>query len=61
MNHFEKKTKIIEEVAKGGRVVIIDPENEYKELAKALGGTVITINPADGGVFNPFLVATEHA
>lgn len=61
MNHFEKKSKIIEDVARGGRVVVIDPDNEYKELAKMLGGKVITINPSDSGVFNPFLIATEQA
>lgn len=60
MNHFEKKSKIIEDAMKG-RVVIIDPENEYKELAKMFGGKVITINPTDCGVINPFLIATEHA
>jgi hypothetical protein len=39
----------------------IKKNSKTKKLAKLLGGKVITINPAEYGVINPFLIATENA
>lgn len=59
MNHFEKKKKIIKNVIDGEKVVIIDTEEEYAQLAKTCGGKVITINTEKAGFINPFSIATE--
>lgn len=65
MKNFEKKFQekyiAINKSIEGNNVVIVDPENEYKKLAEMHGGKVITINPNNSGVINPFTIATEKA
>lgn len=48
MNNFEIKHRILQMVAEGKSVVIIDPENEYVQFAKALDGHVSVMNPNEG-------------
>ncbi len=42
-------------------IFIIDPDREYTELAKALGGQVITISPGGENHLNPFDMDLEYA
>lgn len=44
---------------RGIRTVIIDPENEYQALTKALGGAHISIAPDSKHFLNPFDVESE--
>lgn len=44
---------------RGVRTVIIDPENEYTPLTRALGGALISIAPDSKHFLNPFDVESE--
>ena len=44
---------------RGVRTVIIDPENEYTALTKALGGSLIRIAPGSNQFINPFDIEEE--
>lgn len=56
MNHFVVKSEIMKAVLNGASVVIIDPENEYVDFAKMLGGKVETIDSSDsnGGLYEDY-------
>ena len=38
------------------RIFVLDPENEYKNLAKNLGGTSIDVSNSNYGMINPFQI-----
>ena len=61
MNHFEKKKNIINRIAGGEKIIIIDPEREYSQLCKILGSKLIVVDPKNCGIINPFDIATENA
>ena len=44
--------------AENSKIFILDPENEYTELAKSLGGKIIDVGSATQGRLNPFHVIT---
>jgi len=46
-------------VLKQIRTVIVDPENEYNKLTRALGGVVIDISPGSNHFINPFDIEEE--
>ncbi len=48
------KLEILRSLMMGAEVIIIDPENEYKHLAEAVGGTYINISLASENKINPF-------
>lgn len=51
------KHKFFEIIAKGSKVFIIDPENEFSSLVKYYGGEVVSLGTEDNGIqtiFNPF-------
>ena len=51
---------IIDDYTQGVKNFIIDPENEYSEVVKRLGGTVITLSTASTVRINPFeIFSTE--
>ena len=50
------KHLIINEYAKGTKILIIDPESEYKELCRSLGGDWINCGGGVGGKINPLQV-----
>lgn len=56
LNNEENVKKILGEET----VIILDTENDYKELAKMLDGKVVDINTKKSGVVNPFLIVTEN-
>jgi type IV secretory pathway VirB4 component len=48
------KLEIIRSLMMGVEVIVIDPENEYKHLSDAVGGTYINISLASENKINPF-------
>jgi len=40
MNNFIKKTEIIKKITSGEKVIIIDTEKEYIQMAKLLNGKI---------------------
>ena len=48
------KLEVLRSLMMGAEVIIIDPENEYKHLAEAVGGTYINISLASENKINPF-------
>jgi type IV secretory pathway VirB4 component len=48
------KLEIIRSLMMGVEVIVIDPENEYKHLSDAVGGTYISISLASENKINPF-------
>lgn len=55
---FATKTVLTHLAAENSKIFILDPENEYRELAYNLGGTVIDVGTAREGRLNPFHVIT---
>ena len=48
------KLEIVRSLMMGAEVIVIDPENEYKHLSDAVGGTYISISLASENKINPF-------
>lgn len=48
------KLEVLRSLMMGTDVIIIDPENEYKHLSEAVGGTYINISLASENKINPF-------
>jgi conjugal transfer ATP-binding protein TraC len=48
------KLEVLRSLMIGTDVIIIDPENEYKHLSDAVGGTYISISLSSEGKINPF-------
>ncbi|MBU3173275.1 hypothetical protein [Clostridium estertheticum] len=44
-NHYIRKMEILKNIEEGTKIVIIDPQNEYKALTKMVGENVVIINP----------------
>lgn len=59
MNNFEIKQFVLSEFEKGKTVVIIDTENEFKQLCKALNGAYITNRNELKGVENNLVVINK--
>ncbi|MBU1870785.1 DUF87 domain-containing protein [Patescibacteria group bacterium] len=51
---FTIKLEILRSLMMSTEVIIIDPENEYKHLADAVGGTYINISLSSENKINPF-------
>ncbi|MEK7202770.1 MAG: DUF87 domain-containing protein [Patescibacteria group bacterium] len=51
---FTIKLEVLRSLMMGTDVIIIDPENEYKHLSDAVGGTYINISLASENKINPF-------
>ncbi|HLD35040.1 MAG TPA: DUF87 domain-containing protein, partial [Patescibacteria group bacterium] len=48
------KLEVLRSLMMGTEIIIIDPENEYKHLSEAVGGTYINISLASENKINPF-------
>jgi len=58
---FTSKVDILRNLAQGTQVIVIDPEREYENLAKSVGGTYINLSPTSEHHINPFDMAmTSH-
>lgn len=54
---YAVKLEIIRSVMFGTEAIILDPENEYEQLTKALGGNYITFSIGSENRINPFELA----
>ncbi|WP_298844593.1 VirB4 family type IV secretion system protein, partial [uncultured Clostridium sp.] len=54
------KRKIINLIAQGKKIYIIDPENEYTKIVKYFGGTVIHLSSISETIINPFEIYSDE-
>lgn len=50
------KKLLANEYARGSKIIVIDPEREYKDLCLAVGGSWLNCGGGDGGRINPLQV-----
>lgn len=51
---YTAKVEILRHLMQGTKVIIIDPEREYKQLAQSVGGTYIKLSATSKEKINPF-------
>jgi type IV secretory pathway VirB4 component len=51
---YAVKLEVLRSLMMGTDVIVIDPENEYKHLSDAVGGTYVNISLASENKINPF-------
>jgi|SRR3989344_1667819 len=51
---FTAKVEILRHLMQGTKVIVIDPEREYKKLAESVGGTYIKLSVRSKEKINPF-------
>jgi len=56
---YATKTLLTNLAAENSKIFVLDPENEYMELAKNLGGKIINVGNATQGRLNPFQIITN--
>ena len=57
---YTAKVEILRHLMQGTKVIIIDPEREYKQLAASVGGTYIKLSSTSKEKINPFQFS-EHS
>lgn len=58
---YTTKVEILRQLMQGTRVIVIDPEREYKRLTESVGGTYIKLSAKSKQKINPFdLATTSH-
>jgi type IV secretory pathway VirB4 component len=55
---YTTKVEILRQLMQGTKVIVIDPEREYKKLAGSVGGTYIKLSARSKEKINPFDLAT---
>lgn len=55
---YTTKVEILRQLMQGTKVIVIDPEREYKMLTKSVGGTYIKLSANSTDKINPFDLAT---
>lgn len=55
---YTTKVEILRQLMQGTKVIVIDPEREYKRLAESVGGTYIKLSARSKEKINPFDLAT---
>lgn len=59
---YAAKIEILRQLMQGTRVIVIDPEREYKLLSESVSGSYIKLSPRSKQKINPFdLAATAHS
>ncbi len=65
---YATKVEILRQLMQGTKVIVIDPEREYKNLAESVNGTYVKLSATSEEKINPFDLATtsqsdlsEHA
>lgn len=59
---YTTKVEILRQLMQGTRVIVIDPEREYKRLAESVNGTYIKLSATSKEKINPFdLATTAHS
>lgn len=56
---YATKTLLANLAAENSKIFVLDPENEYTELAQNLGGKIINVGNATHGRLNPFQIITN--
>lgn len=57
---YATKVEILRQLMKGTKVLVIDPEREYKQLAEAVNGTYVKLSVRSKEKINPFDLATTY-
>ncbi|HSX35952.1 MAG TPA: ATP-binding protein [Patescibacteria group bacterium] len=58
---YATKVEILRQLMQGTKVIVIDPEREYENLARLVGGTYINLSAKSDEKINPFdLATTSH-
>ncbi|HUD06095.1 MAG TPA: ATP-binding protein [Candidatus Saccharimonadales bacterium] len=55
---YATKVEILRQLMQGTKVIVIDPEREYKKLTESVGGTYIKLSAKSKEKINPFDLAT---
>ena len=59
---YTTKVEILRQLMLGTRVIVIDPEREYQNLAKSVDGTYIKLSTSSRNKINPFdLASASHS
>lgn len=56
---FATKSLLSNLAAENGKIFVLDPENEYTDMAHNLGGKIINVGNASQGRLNPFHIITN--
>ncbi len=57
---YATKVEILRQLMQGTKVIVIDPEREYKRLAESVNGTYIKLSAKSREKINPFDLATTN-
>lgn len=57
---YTTKVEILRQLMQGTKVLVIDPEREYKRLAESVGGTYVKLSAKSKQKINPFDLATTY-
>lgn len=57
---YTTKVEILRQLMQGTKVIVIDPEREYKRLTESVGGTYIKLSAKSNQKINPFDLASTH-
>ncbi len=57
---YASKVEILRQLMQGTKVIVIDPEREYKNLAESVNGTYVKLSAKSNEKINPFDLATAH-
>jgi conjugal transfer ATP-binding protein TraC len=55
---YTTKVEILRQLMQGTKVIVIDPEREYKNLAKSVDGTYVKLSTGSKEKINPFDIST---
>jgi len=55
---YTTKVEILRQLMQGTKVIVIDPEREYKRLTESVGGTYVKLSATSKEKINPFDLAT---
>lgn len=58
---YTTKVEILRQLMQGTKVIVIDPEREYKRLTESVGGTYIKLSAKSKQKINPFDLATTFS
>lgn len=57
---YATKVEILRQLMQGTKVIVIDPEREYKRLSESVGGTYIKLSSKSRQKINPFDLAVSY-
>ena len=57
---YATKVEILRQLMQGVRVIVIDPEREYKRLSESVNGTYVKLSAKSKEKINPFDIATTN-